>query len=374
MSRMTQEQSSQLDSMRALAAIVVLFGHTFQTLLLPAVGSWFTLVVLVSQLAVMVFFVLSGFLIGKSVCNNISKNSVFNIGQYAKDRAIRIYPPLIASLVLMVVLSIVAPYVFPSGTNALLTIEGVDFVRTEYVSVSSDVLGALAFLNGFKTETPSANGPLWSLSIEVWYYVIAASVFLWPGRKIISSVMLGMAVFVTYKNSLFFMLAPVWFSGFGLALIHQRRPQMNNRIFGVMFAVSSLAFIAVVVFALFDDPSGNAVVLAPLNYFRVVSGLWFACFLALLMGGGASFPKWFRRHAAYSYTLYVIHFPIMLFVLGLSQRYIYNSVPNALFVSAVTIVISLAASWLISRWVESKSFISGLALYAKKAITKKLTA
>jgi peptidoglycan/LPS O-acetylase OafA/YrhL len=316
-------------------------------------------------MAVMVFFVLSGFLIGKSVCNNISKNSIFSLKQYAKDRAVRIYPPLIVSLVLVVLLSLVAPYVFPSGTNSLLAIHGVEFVRTEFVSHPSDMWGALAFLNGFLTETPSANSPLWSLSIEVWYYVIIASVFLWPSRKVISSLILGLAIFVTYKNTLFFTLAPVWFSGFGLAMIHQRREQMNNLVFGTLFVIASFALVAVVVLALFDNPTGNAVDYATLNPFRVLSGLWFACFLALIMGGCTSFPQFFYQHACYSYTLYVIHFPILLFVLGGAQELIYNSLLNAALFSILAIVFCLAASWFLSGWIENKRFISNLLSSAK---------
>jgi peptidoglycan/LPS O-acetylase OafA/YrhL len=357
--------------MRALAAIVVLFGHTFQTLLLPVMNSWFTVVVLLSQMAVMVFFVLSGFLIGKSVCNNISKNSIFSLKQYARDRAIRIYPPLMVSLVLVVLLSLVAPYMFPSGTNSLLAMPGIDFVRTEFASRPSDMWGALAFLNGFKTETPSANSPLWSLSIEVWYYVIIASVFLWPSRKVVSSLILGLAIFVTYKNTLFFTLAPVWFSGFGLAMIHQRREQMHNLVFGALFVVASLALVAIVVLALYDNPTGNAVDYATLNPFRVVSGLWFTCFLALILGGCTSFPQCFYRHSGYSYTLYVIHFPILLFVLGVAQKHVYNSLLNAALISVLAIVFCLVASWLLSGRIENKRFISNLLSTAKHRLVGK---
>ncbi|OPB00995.1 hypothetical protein BFW87_00910 [Pseudomonas fluorescens] len=354
MSRMTLDQSQQLDSIRALAAFAVLFGHTYQTLLLPTLNSWFTLIVLLSQFAVMAFFVLSGFLIGKSVCNNVSRNSVFNVGEYAVDRALRLYPPLIVALVLMVLLALIAPHFFPSGTGSLLIIDNVDFVRTEFVTSWRDVWGALTFLNGLIVENPLANSPLWSLSLEAWYYVMAAGFFLWPGRKFLSVFLLVVTVYVTHKSSLFYLLAPVWFSGFGLAMIHQHNPRMNNKIFGWAFAVLSIAVAASIVYSMFNQPSGNEVIYERINIFRLASGLWFACFLALIFGGEVRFTKRLHTHASYSYTLYVIHFPVMLFVLGVSQEYIYSSLSRSLAVSAVTIMVSIVISWLLSRWVENK--------------------
>ncbi|MFG0462321.1 acyltransferase family protein [Pseudomonas sp. yb_1] len=383
MSRITHDQSQQLDSIRALSAFVVLIGHTNQTLLYPTLGMGATFIGFFTQLSVMVFFVLSGFLIGKSICNNTSKNATFSIKQYAIDRAIRIYPPLIAALMLMVALSIIAPYFFPSGTNSFLSIPDATFVRTGFHVVSQDLFPTLAFLNEFKTlipssldaigflnefkvYTPAANGPLWSLSIEVWYYAAAAAIFVWPTRKALSLALALVILSVTYTNQLFFMLAPVWFAGLGLAIIHHRKPSMNNRLFSRLFAFMSITVIISVVIVLIGEPSGKGLWLNRMNHFRLASGLWFACFLALLMGGAAKFPKLLHSQAKYSYTLYVTHFPIMLFLLGVFQKNIYGSVTYSFIASTGTIVTCIIFANLISKYTEDKKFLAKIHASTKR--------
>ncbi|MNV74828.1 hypothetical protein D3C71_1680800 [compost metagenome] len=88
--------------------------------------------------------------------------------------------------------------------------------------------------------------------------------------------------------------------------------------------------------------------------------MWFACYLALILGGAARFPKWLHRQAGYSYTLYVIHFPIMLFALGMLQAYLYGNVLGSWLVSFAVVAISLAMSWLLSRWLENKALLSAV--------------
>ncbi|WP_028941843.1 acyltransferase family protein [Pseudomonas vranovensis] len=357
---MTLDQSQQLDSIRALAAFSVLLGHTYQTLLLPTLNVWFTAIVLLSQFAVMAFFVLSGFLIGKSVCNNILKNSYFDVGRYFFDRSLRLYPPLMAALVLMVGLGWLAPFVFPSGSNYFLPLEGAMFIRSEFVVSVRDIWGALTFLNGFKVENPPANSPLWSLSIEAWYYVVAAAIVLWGRRKVLSTFLIAVVAFVSYGNALFYMLAPVWFAGFGLAFIHQRNSMMKGKVFWVTFLVMSFIAAASIAYALYPNPSGNEIVYSKVNLFRLASGLWFACFLALLLGGVLRFPKSLHRHASYSYTLYVVHFPIMLFALGVSQHYIYGHSARSWLVSCAVVFVSIGVSRVLSRWLENKAWLSAV--------------
>lgn len=314
----------------------------------------------------MVFFVLSGFLIGKSVCNNISKNQEFNIAQYARDRALRLYPPLVIALLLMILLSAIAPLLFPSGTQQFIQIPGATFARTGFTVETQQLLGSLFFLNEFKTSTPSANGPLWSLSLEAWYYVIAAAIFLWPSRRAASVVLLVVVILVTWKNKMFIMLAPIWFSGFWLAFLHQRKPEMNNRVFGWLFLALTIVVIVIAALVLFGGPQGEGGLFDRMNHFRLASGLWFACFMALIMGGGASFPKFFHGQAGYSYTLYVIHFPIMLFVLGVTQSVIYGSVLLSLLTAVVVIIISIVSAKTIANYAENKNLIHSMAAKTKR--------
>ncbi|ESW37445.1 hypothetical protein O164_23915 [Pseudomonas taiwanensis SJ9] len=175
-----------------------------------------------------------------------------------------------------------------------------------------------------------------------------------------STFLASAVVFVSYGNTLFYMLAPVWFAGFVLAFIHQKNPMMKGGVFRLAFLLLSCVAVASVVCALYPNPSGNEIVYDKVNLFRLASGLWFACFLALLLGGVLRFPKYLHRHASYSYTLYVIHFPIMLFALGVSQPYIYGHSIRSLLVSGAVVVVSIVVSWVLSRWLENKAWLSAV--------------
>lgn len=305
----------------------------------------------------MVFFVLSGFLIGKSICNNLSSNIEFNILKYFSDRALRIYPPLIASTLLMVALVILAPYFFTSGTNHYLDITGFNFIRESLTTNSKQIFGSLLFVNGFHTSTPSANGPLWSLSIEVWYYILAGGVFLWPSKKIIASLIIALTIIITYKNPMFFMLLPIWFSGLGLSFIHRQRPQMNNALFSILFILFGVGTIYCIYLKLTQPLGSPSALQDSMTYFMISSGLWFTSFLALILGKVAKFPTLLSSAASYSYTLYIIHFPIILFVVGMTQEIFIDSISNAIAISAFTIVTAVTVSVWLSKIVENKRTI-----------------
>jgi len=159
-------ESAQFDSLRGASAIAVVIGHSNQILIAPTYDGLSEWLGLLAQAAVMVFFVLSGFLICKSISGNIAKHQgYFSLTKYVGDRFIRIWPPLLFSLALMAFLYLLAPVVFPSGSNAFLAPTKNALVRTAFTFDLTQALGAGLALNGFFTDTPSANGALWSLSI-----------------------------------------------------------------------------------------------------------------------------------------------------------------------------------------------------------------
>ena len=63
----SQQFSQQLESLRGMSAIVVLFSHCFQAFVAPFDASIYSFVRLLGQAGVMMFFALSGYLIGHSL-------------------------------------------------------------------------------------------------------------------------------------------------------------------------------------------------------------------------------------------------------------------------------------------------------------------
>src|ERR1700722_19961142 len=104
--RKTASHSPFLDLIRATAALLVLFGHT-RNWFFSNIGAvehpsillkLFWLLTVLEHEAVVLFFVLSGFLIGGAVLNSMRKGS-FDLGSYLIARFSRIYIVYIPALI-----------------------------------------------------------------------------------------------------------------------------------------------------------------------------------------------------------------------------------------------------------------------------------
>jgi peptidoglycan/LPS O-acetylase OafA/YrhL len=160
-----------LDILRACAAILVMLKHA-RTHLFVAFGALppqqhtivtgaFYLFTRLGQEAVLVFFVLSGFLVGGQVIRRI-RDGRFNVREYAIDRMARILLPLAPAALFAAIVGTVwhgAP--------------------VDLVQVAGNILG----LNGVLVATLPFNTPLWSLAYEIWFYVIAGVVATICARK-----------------------------------------------------------------------------------------------------------------------------------------------------------------------------------------------
>jgi peptidoglycan/LPS O-acetylase OafA/YrhL len=147
-----------LNFSRAIAALLVLLFHIRTALVVPFdsldVHSWLTRAVFTVSTfghdAVIIFFVLSGYLVGGAVLK-IDPKSSHDFREYWIDRSVRIGPVLIAATALSVVLQHMAPLF---GCN--------DTVMT--------TLGNALALENFLVKPLCNNLPLWSISNEVVYY------------------------------------------------------------------------------------------------------------------------------------------------------------------------------------------------------------
>ena len=96
--------------------------------------------------------------------------------------------------------------------------------------------------------------------------------------------------------------------------------------------------------------------------YNIATGLCFSAILALILVGSAKFTTIFRSAAPYSYTLYIIHMPILLFLFGIVQPWMRNSmflcVPIAVgSVVCIVVIARLAALVVENRRVLQSFFI-----------------
>lgn len=199
-----------LDALRFIAAFLVLFCHSRNDFFmkynyLPAeeqgIGAFmfYTLGRLGPE-AVFVFFILSGFLVGGKGLERI-KSDTFKLRGYAVDRFCRIMVPLCAAVVLYM---IVAPIV------------GQDYSMWT-------VVGNLLNLQCIVCE-PLVS-PFWSLSYEVWFYIVLFAVALAvKGKKTGFALFFVCCLVYTRMNALYLL---IWLMG---AVAWLCRPQKGNRL------------------------------------------------------------------------------------------------------------------------------------------------
>ncbi|MBL7936216.1 MAG: acyltransferase family protein, partial [Bacteroidia bacterium] len=102
MLKITQTNSIILNFIRFLCSQGVVLGHlmhffNFKNSFFNGIASY----------CVLLFFILSGFLISYSLSSNLNKNSNYNFRVFFVDRFFRIYPPFVAALILVLFLDII---------------------------------------------------------------------------------------------------------------------------------------------------------------------------------------------------------------------------------------------------------------------------
>ena len=140
-----------LDSLRAIAIIGVILFHMF-----PAVVQG-------GYLGVVVFFVLSGYLISVSVLSDVD-NDKFNVFKFYLKRVKRIYPPLIVGTILITVFTVLlAPNSLNGGIGEIVSIfDGTYNVRQIMMNAS--------YFTRLTNSSPYTH--LWSMGVELQFYLI----------------------------------------------------------------------------------------------------------------------------------------------------------------------------------------------------------
>lgn len=225
--KLQQNHFFWLDALRFVAAFFVVFSHTRNDFFLPwgelpseqhnIFSFIFYFLGRLGHEAVIVFFVLSGFLVGGRGIEKIQKGN-FNVASYLIDRFSRIYPPLLITIIFYYITCI--------------------FIQSEkwdwYVAICN-------FFNLQGVLCKSLVSPFWSLSYEWWFYVVLASVGLMTTRKKTIGFILfviSTSIFVINVMQLHYLL--IWIIG---AVSYLTRPSKRNiwilciALFGILFGI-----------------------------------------------------------------------------------------------------------------------------------------
>ena len=367
--------SSVLDFWRWAAAWIVVAYHLRQLLLPPVIDYSGMRVMLLpfvtisefGHQAVMLFFVISGFLVGGLTLKGAGKRG-FSLTDYGIKRFSRIYVVLIPALLLTAAADVIGIR-FWNQSGIYTGLQGSEIGSMMWSAV--DRLNLQTFLANLfmlqRVTAPSfgSNGPLWSLSYEWWYYMLFAAVaaFWFDKRLGVRAVCVASTV-----GMIAFLPLPIlawgafWAAGVGVYEYLRRDWWRPPLWLGIAFFVASM--MANYLSGKIQFPGDS--------YIRdaMVAG----GFAVLLISSQGERPMPFARlshHLAeFSFSLYLIHFPLVILAVGiLHDAFGYQLVSSDGWVSfallgglmATTILIAYGFSRLTeARTGRFRDFLKGL--------------
>jgi peptidoglycan/LPS O-acetylase OafA/YrhL len=320
--------------------------------------------------AVTTFFVASGFMICISVFRHRNDDGAFRSAAFAEARILRIYPPLIAAILLTIAVYLTIAGFGLHGAESYRLGGETDVVR-ERVAFEWNVLPSTFFLlYGTFPNAPAPinmDGPLWTLGFEWWFYVLAF-VFarLWNGLTLSTVVpfLAGVYIVLTNHDVFFIWFLVIWLGGFVLG---------GAYLSGVLFRLSwrAIALLAFAVLATAAIIGRKYLITDLLDPFGAPHGkrIWACVGLLIAVGIAAAIrarrdwriPSWITGLAAFSYTLYVVHYPLLLLAYSLLHPLTHGHgwlFATFVMAAAVPPIVMIAA--LLARVVENRGAIRRL--------------
>jgi peptidoglycan/LPS O-acetylase OafA/YrhL len=270
--------------------------------------------------AVLVFFFLSGYLVGgNEIVNLIGKK--LNFSHYIFNRLTRLWIVLLPAL--LVTFSFNAFTCRNSRDSLYCTADSAlashAKIPPQFSQKLSDLISNVLFLQPFKGAPWGGNGPLWSLSYEFWYYMVFFSIVSVLNYLLKREISFGLIphlliLFVASRilDSDWLVLGIVWLSG---ALVSHFLKLDSSVIFirkyqkpiSLKFTLLTITFIL---------PALICLKLFPRIYSFPFAILLLTISLSLTQNEDASqldgrLQKTIVRGSEYSFSLYLTHFPLI---------------------------------------------------------------
>jgi len=310
---------------------------------------------------VVVFFVLSGFLVGGPVLKLAINKQKFNAKKYLVARVTRIYLVLIPVLIIGNSLDYFGIKAFSqSGVydEHLLKTMG-----QSMFTVNMSILGSMLNLQGLFFDGLGTNGPLGTLANEFWYYMtfplILAPILYQKTLKGWLLFGLGVCLFM------FMSLASKWhFVGFllwctGAIFAVQKKPLMRSPL------IAFYIFLAVMISIRLGVRS--PIIFGPFGFiFEIVIAICFANILCSLQFNRVNWAilNWngHSKLGGFSYSLYAVHVPlitVMCAAIKSNLGFGWHDVPKFSYqwlTVIIFLVVCLALAWTLSLLTEKHTY------------------
>jgi peptidoglycan/LPS O-acetylase OafA/YrhL len=371
-----------LDAFRGLVAIYVLLAHA-RNLLVPVDGSALsrvaTAIFQFGDPAVLTFFLISGYSIHYRQAYSLQRSGGTGIRwlHYARSRARRLYPPLVAGLCLAFVLDHIG-----SHFNPAFYVDTVPAAMTRSVMwfhTWPALFGTLTFTQGFLTPLYGSEGPTWSLAYEAFFYLTYPIVLLLdrrlgPLRCLFCFTLLGLIAALASRLGVhvgglgpgrsfglasvagflaLFAYWPAWVGGVFIADVRAGRIKLGSMVTRFSAVLSIVIVLALVIVRDSNLRGGtySHEILWGLGLFGVLGWvvgvmhgertIWFA----------SKVYRFLLPLGAMSYSLYIAHNPVLvLFSAIWTARE--GSLPHSLWLPIAAISVAMAVCWLVYRVAE----------------------
>lgn len=310
-------QSLSIAALRGLAAVQVAAAHLraeiypgLRTIEDPSLA-YLGLAFLTgfAHQAVVVFFLISGWLVGGSLLNRLHQPQA--LAHYVIDRITRLWTVLVPTLLLVLAIGLALGKVRPGP---------IDFSPANEYSA----LNFLANLLGLQTvllPDYGGNYPLWSLAYETWYYVqfpLLALLVLGHGRWRRAACGAALAVVVATLPKLVTAYFLIWLLGAAFSRV-RLDCGAGWRAFLLLLSVGLFTYYRL---------TGSNDDLVPESFFQdLICSIPLLLWLTSLQQQVDTGSQGFRRASAvahffseFSFTLYVIHVPLIFLLRHIGQE------------------------------------------------------
>jgi peptidoglycan/LPS O-acetylase OafA/YrhL len=357
-----------LDGLRGLAAVYVMIGHARWLLwegysegyvkhpekygALNKMLMYFFSLFKFGHEAVLFFFVLSGFVIHLKYARNLTKPvpSKFSLSDYLYRRVKRIYPPFLFAVLITFICDLLGRKlqwsIYYGTTPYQLINENIGHSNWDIKTLA----GNLLFLYKEYIPVYGTNGPAWSLKYEWWFYMLYPLFLLMGTKKIIYPTLVMVLLFCASFFPKFwpegllpdiFSMMITWWLGVLLAEVYAKR-------ITIKFKYLSFAM--------------GFILLAP--FFGVSSLFYSVCLAGFFLGLISLFLTLSVRNKVimllerlkivgdFSYTLYIIHFPLLVFMSGWIMQKNGNVLPGHFLYVFAGIIITMIFAYFIHFFSE----------------------